>query len=82
MLLLSLSIFGTSGNESFGSMYSSILNFYTLIFETMIGLFIIPVSGTCSAGEFTCTNDECVDENLRFNRIPDCTDGSDEGESK
>ncbi len=48
----------------------------------MIGLFIIPVSGTCSAGEFTCTNDECVDENLRFNRIPDCTDGSDEGESK
>lgn len=35
-------------------------------------------NSTCAAGQFTCTNGQCIEYNLVCNKVPDCRDESDE----
>ena len=46
--------------------------------------FIFLVWCTCGDDEFKCNlgNVECISNSSRFNRIPDCQDGSDEGRAQ
>ena len=45
---------------------------------------VFSVWSVCADDEFKCNlgNVECVSNSSRFNRIPDCQDGSDEGKTQ
>ena len=56
----------------------NVLFFFVFSVSYRIVLFYLPEHPICSDGQFTCSNEQCIDKTQRCDLLEDCVDGSDE----